>query len=80
MVIYMRLGDLQEKDIVNINDGKKVGRIIDAEVNETGVIEYLVIEEKRSFNSLFSKDSEITIRFKDIKKIGTDVILVDIML
>ncbi|MDD5836386.1 MAG: YlmC/YmxH family sporulation protein [bacterium] len=76
----MRLGDLQEKDIVNINDGKKVGRIIDAEVNETGVIEYLVIEEKRSFNSLFSKDSEITIRFKDIKKIGTDVILVDIML
>lgn len=80
MVIYMRLGDLQEKDIVNINDGKKVGRIIDAEVNETGVIEYLVIEEKRSFKSLFSKDSEITIRFKDIKKIGTDVILVDIML
>lgn len=80
MVIYMRLGDLQEKDIVNINDGKKVGRIIDAEVNEMGVIEYLVIEEKRSFNSLFSKDSEITIRFKDIKKIGTDVILVDIML
>ncbi len=80
MVIYMRLGDLQEKDIVNINDGKKVGRIIDAEVNETGVIEYLVIEEKRGFNSLFSKDSEITIRFKDIKKIGTDVILVDIML
>lgn len=80
MVIYMRLGNLQEKDIVNINDGKKVGRIIDAEVNETGVIEYLVIEEKRSFNSLFSKDSEITIRFKDIKKIGTDVILVDIML
>ena len=76
----MRLGDLQEKDIVNINDGKKVGRIIDAEVNEMGVIEYLVIEEKRSFNSLFSKDSEITIRFKDIKKIGTDVILVDIML
>ena len=76
----MRLGDLQEKDIVNINDGKKVGRIIDAEVNETGVIEYLVIEEKRGFNSLFSKDSEITIRFKDIKKIGTDVILVDIML
>ena len=35
MVIYMRLGDLQEKDIVNINDGKKVGRIIDAEVNES---------------------------------------------
>ena len=76
----MRLSDLQTKDIVNINDGKRIGRIIDAVINEAGVIEYLSIEKKGSLNNLFNKDNETTITFKQIKIIGEDVILVDIMI
>ena len=76
----MRLSDLQNKDIVNINDGKRIGRIIDAVINEAGVIEYLSIEKKGSLNNLFNKDNETTITFKQIKRIGEDVILVDIMI
>ena len=34
----MKLSDLQEKDVVNINDGRKIGRIIDAEVDISGKI------------------------------------------
>lgn len=75
----MRLSDLQTKDIVNINDGKRIGRIIDAVINDTGIIEYLSIEKRGSLNSLFNKDNETTITFKQIKRIGEDVILVDIM-
>lgn len=76
----MRLSDLQSKDIVNINDGKKIGRIIDASVNDMGMIEYLSIEKAKGLNGLFNKDGETTITFKQIKKIGEDVILVDIVL
>ena len=76
----LRLSDLQSKDIVNINDGKKIGRIIDASVNDMGMIEYLSIEKAKGLNGLFNKDGETTITFKQIKKIGEDVILVDIVL
>ena len=75
----MRLSDLQTKDIVNINDGKIIGRIIDAEINDAGIIEYLSIEKRGRLNNLFNKDNETTITFKQIKRIGEDVILVDIM-
>ena len=76
----MHLSDLQTKDVVNINDGKKIGRIIDAVINETGIIEYLSLEKRGSLNNLFNKDNETTITFKQIKRIGEDVILVDIMI
>ena len=76
----MHLSDLQTKDVVNINDGKKIGRIIDAAINDAGIIEYLSIEKRSSLNNLFNKDKETTITFKQIKRIGEDVILVDIMI
>ena len=30
----MKISELQRKDIVNVNDGKVIGRIIDAIINE----------------------------------------------
>ena len=74
----MRLSDLQEKDIVNMNDGKKVGRIIDVDIDLSGKINYLLVEELKGFKRFMSKDYEINITFDKIKKIGEDVILVDI--
>lgn len=73
----MNLSDLQRKDIVNIEDGKRLGRIVDASVSSTGVIEYFVVLEKKFWN-FFKSSTEITISFSQIKKIGTDVILVEL--
>ena len=73
----MRLSDLQTKDVVNMIDGLNLGRIVDAEVNETGQILYFVIEKKKLFQRVFSSNSDILITIKDIKKIGSDVILVE---
>ena len=72
----MRISDLQLKDIVNINDGKKIGRIIDVEINGDGLITYFVVEEKRGLSNFLG--NETTITFNQIKKIGSDVILVDV--
>ena len=74
----MRISDLQLKDIVNINDGKKIGRIIDVEINGDGLITYFVVEEKRGLSNFLGKETETTITFKKKKKIGSDVILVDV--
>lgn len=74
----MKMSDLQSKDIVNINDGRKVGRIIDAEITNEGKIIYLLVEEKAGLKRFMSKDYEINITFMQIKKIGSDVILVDL--
>jgi len=71
----MNLSDLQNKDLINIVDGKKIGNIIDAKFNvETGHIEKLVIEPSKSLFSL--KSNSLEIDYKDINKIGEDVILV----
>lgn len=51
----MRISDLQLKDIVNINDGKKIGRIIDVEINTEGLITYFVVEEKRGLSNFLGK-------------------------
>lgn len=72
----MRLSDLQSKNIINVLDGKNVGSIIDVNVNEMGQVESLVIENGKKFLS-FSKDEETIVFWKDITKIGEDVILVN---
>jgi len=75
----MRLSELQRKDIININDGRIVGRIIDAEINEKdGSLESLIIEKSKYIRNLFSTENDLKIKFEQIKKLGSDVILVDI--
>lgn len=73
----MLLSDLQTKDIINMTDGNNLGRIIDAKVDNTGKIICFIAEE-RKFIRKVTRGSEITFNFEKIKKIGEDVILVDL--
>lgn len=73
----MRLSDMQKKDIIFLKDGKKLGKIIDAEIEiNTGSLKKLLVE-RRSIRSLFASEGDMLISFNQIKKIGEDVILVD---
>lgn len=74
----MRLSELQSKNIVNIVDGKNIGTIIDVIVMMDGRVEALVIEGNRNFFSLNRSNLDTKIKWGDIKKIGEDVILVEI--
>lgn len=73
----MRLSDLQNKDIVNIYDGKKIGNIIDVSINENGTLQGLIVEKGKIFSSFLSNHGEVEVTWDHIKKIGEDVILVD---
>ena len=71
----MRLSELQAKDIVNITDGRKIGKIIDVTVTD-GKIYNLIIEPKRFFLNIFKRGDEVSIKWESIEKIGEDVILI----
>ena len=71
----MKLSDLQSKNIVNVLDGKNIGNIIDVNIGYDGNIESLVIEANKKFFS-FNMDEDRVVLWKDITKIGEDVILV----
>ena len=72
----MRLSDLQNKDIVNIIDGRKIGNIIDININLEGKMDALIVEKSKFLVSMFSTKDEIEVKWSQIEKIGEDVILV----
>ncbi len=76
----MKLSELQKKDIISIRDGKKIGKIIDVEFDiKSGYMIHFVIEKTNYIRSIFSQTEELTIKFTQIKKMGEDVILIDIL-
>lgn len=72
----MHLSELQNKDIVDVNSGTKIGNIIDVEIDKDGNMLSLIIQ-KSKFLNMFSSKAEFEIKWKSIQKIGEDVILVD---
>ena len=70
----MRLSELQQKEIINISNGKRIGIIVDVIVDTSGNIQKLVLEEKRGRK--FSKE-EYEILWCQIVKVGDDIILID---
>ncbi len=74
----VKTSELKQKEVININDGKRLGIASDVEINmDTGSIESIIIPASGKLLSLFSKESDIVINWSNIKKIGVDVILVD---
>ena len=76
----MRLSDLQNKDVVNIVDGRKIGNIIDINISLEGKMEGSIVEKSKFLISMFSNKDEIEVKWNQIEKIGEDVILVRLSL
>ncbi|WP_264737128.1 YlmC/YmxH family sporulation protein [Cytobacillus firmus] len=73
----VKISEFQMKDVVNVADGKKLGNIGDIDINiNTGKIEAVIIGGSGKVLGFFGKDADIVIPWKNILKIGEDVILV----
>ncbi|MDP4162731.1 MAG: YlmC/YmxH family sporulation protein [Bacillota bacterium] len=73
----VKISEFQVKDVVNVGDGKKLGNISDIEIDLiTGKIEAVVISSGGRVLGFFGKDDDVVIPWKNIIKIGEDVILV----
>ncbi|MCQ6279742.1 YlmC/YmxH family sporulation protein [Bacillus sp. EB600] len=73
----VKISEFQIKDVVNVSDGKKLGNIGDIDINlTTGKIEAIVISRSGRVLGFFGKDEDIVLPWRNILKIGEDVILV----
>nr|WP_082415860.1 YlmC/YmxH family sporulation protein [Numidum massiliense] len=73
----VKISDLQTKDVVNITDGKRLGQVNDLELNlALGRVEAIVVPVTAKVLSFFGSDEEYVIPWRNIVKIGSDVILV----
>ncbi len=71
--------DIRNKEVINVYDGRSLGFVEDVELNlEKGTIEAIIIPGDRGFMGIFNKSDELVIKWRDIKRIGDDVILVDL--
>lgn len=76
-----RYAELRNKEIINISDGCRMGYVCDVEFDlETGKVDALIVPRKKGFFSVFSKYDEYVISWKNIKKIGDDIIFVEFCL
>ena len=73
-----RTSDFRQKEVINISDGRRLGFVSDVEVNmEDGRLEAIILPGMARLFGLRGKDNEIIIPWDCIKKIGEDIILVD---
>ncbi|WP_152656468.1 YlmC/YmxH family sporulation protein [Oceanobacillus sp. CFH 90083] len=74
----VKLSELQIKELIVMDDGTRLGHIIDLEIDgRTGRIIAVIAEAKGKKNGMFAKAGELFIAWEKIVRIGEDVILVE---
>ncbi len=75
----MLFSELKCRDVINIRDCKKLGRVCDLEFDECkGCICKIMVPGNNKMLSFLRCEANIVIPYKDIRQIGPDIILVDI--
>lgn len=75
----MKISDFQTKDVINIVDGRKLGQVSDLELDlRQGRIDSIVVPSNARFFGLFGSGTDVVIPWRNIVKIGADVVLVRI--
>ena len=75
----MNFSELKSKDVINIVDGKRLGRPIDVIFNDCACIEALVVPGQKSHLNLIKGVKEgAVLPWERVKQIGDDVILVEL--
>ena len=75
----MSFSEIRQKDVINIRDGRNLGRPIDLILNEEACIEALVVPGGSvGIWSVFRQNRDgISIDWRRVRRIGDDVILVE---
>ena len=71
--------DFKHKEVININDAKRLGYVQDVTADlQTGIITSIIVPGTNKIFNLFGGNNEIVIPWEKIKCIGDDIILVEI--
>ena len=76
----LKISDLRMREVINVTNGKKLGLIKDIEVDlDAGRIKSIVLPGNGRVLGFFSRNEDVVIPWQKIKKLGLDVILVDLV-
>lgn len=74
----MTLGELCEKTIVDVNTGANLGKVDDICFEEAAAqITHIIIYGQLKLFGLLGREKDTLIPWADIRKIGTDMLLID---
>ncbi|GBF35605.1 hypothetical protein DCCM_4734 [Desulfocucumis palustris] len=76
----VKISDLRMREVININDGRRLGPIKDIDINmEEGKINAIILPGQGGrIMGFFGREDEIVVPWDRIVRIGVDVILVDL--
>jgi YlmC/YmxH family sporulation protein len=77
----VKISDLRAREIVNIVDGRRLGLIKDIEIDmEEGRVTAFILpgDGGGKFLGFLGREEELVVPWEKIKKIGMDVILVEV--
>ncbi len=74
----IRISELREREVVNVNDGRRLGAIRDLELDlEKGTVKAIIVPAAGRNWGKLSRTQSYLIPWEKIVKIGVDTILVD---
>src|SRR5699024_7611366 len=71
--------ELQMKDVVMVHNGKRLGQMMDLDIDDnSGQIQYIIVLERNKKNAeIIQKNEEIKINWQKIVTIGADIVLIN---
>ena len=80
-VMKSSIGSMKSKEVINISDGARLGFVSDVEIDiESGRLVSITVPGAYRVFGLFGREEDIVIDWNDIKKIGEEIIIVDVRL
>lgn len=77
----VRISELRCREVINICDGCRIGFVVDVELDCTGGnVIALVVPGRLKFWGLFGREDDFVIPWGCIRRIGSDIILVEVEL
>lgn len=74
-----RFSDLRCKEVINVSDGARLGYVYDLELEtESGRVLSIIVPGRCRLFGLLSSGGDLVIPWPCIRRIGTDIILVDV--
>lgn len=74
-----RVTDLHYKEVINVQDGRRLGYVGDAELDlESGEVRALIVPGRCRFFGLFGREDDYILPWDCISRIGDDIILVEV--
>lgn len=76
----MRLGELVGKEIVNINNGVRLGVIGESDLTidiDSGAICSIILPRRSNFINMWMDKQQMVIPWESVRKIGEEVIIVE---